>query len=416
MQYQKFITDVYGQKYVDRNATVHRSCNNFYNIFSTQLVQFLLSNGVKWEDREAAQAKLGADFDTILAEAAKTALDGAVSFVFYNSDHCEVFPVCGGDKPAFAPLYDEENGALAAGVRFWQIDKTKPMRATLYELEGYTNLFYREGANGAPDKSWTLVKDGIYMQPRRPYRLTRTAAQDGMEIYAGANYERFPIVPLWGDRLRQSYIVGKREKLDAYDFVLNGWEDDLDLPQIMWIIGGAAGMDDSDLLQFLDRLRNAKVAAPADGQTVNAVPINIPVEAREQLLQRLEKQLYTDAQAFNPNDVKSGSTVVAQIEAAYEPLNQRANALEYQINDFLHRLMAVAGFEQGFSFSRDKITNSTEKLQILLQAGTILPKDYILEKAVDLFGDGDRLEEIKAMFAAEDAERLSFAESVTENA
>lgn len=409
MQYQKFITDVYGRKYIDYNAVVHRSCNNYYNIFTTQLVQFLFANGVKWEDADAVAKALGADFDNVMQEAAKSALDGAVSFVFYNADHCEVFPVYSSTGASFAPLYDEENGALAAGVRFWQIDRSKPLRATLYEIDGYTDFYWQENSKGLTASKWQSIDDGVYMAAKLPYKIIKqSTAADGDELLIGENYGNFPIVPFYGDRLRQSYIVGLREKLDAYDFILNGWEDDLDLPQIMWIISGAGGMDDSDLAQFLDRLRTVKAAAPADGQEITPVPVNIPVEARSQLLDVLRNQLYTDAQAFNPADVKSGSTVVAQIEAAYEPINQRANALEFCANDFLQRLMAVAGISQKFSFTRDQSTNKTEMLNALVMAATELPKAYILEKIVNLLGDGDRLEEIKLLLDAEDAERLTF--------
>ena len=38
----------------------------------------------------------------------------------------------------FAALQDEETSAIRAGVRFWQLADNKPLRATLYEEDGYT--------------------------------------------------------------------------------------------------------------------------------------------------------------------------------------------------------------------------------------------------------------------------------------
>ena len=125
MMYQKMITDLTGQKYIDQAAAVHRSCSNFFNIFTTQENQYLLGNGVNWKN--AAGERLGKDFDTRLQQAGKAALVGGVSFGFWNLDHLEVFKAL-----EFAPLYDEENGALAAEARLescvFSLTRQRPIR------------------------------------------------------------------------------------------------------------------------------------------------------------------------------------------------------------------------------------------------------------------------------------------------
>lgn len=400
MQYQKLITDISGRQYVDRLATVHRSCSNFFNIFVTQLNQYLLGNGVEW--KQSAEDKLGADFDTRLQQAGKNALVGGVSFGFFNLDHLEVFSAL-----EFAPLYDEENGALAAGVRFWQIDDTKPLRATLYELDGYTSFMWKT-TTGEPSGAWQRVEDGVYMMAKRPYKVKSTATEaDGAEILAGENYPAFPIVPLWGNPHKQSELVGLREKIDAYDFILNGWEDDLDNAQLYWVISGAGGMDDPDLLRFLDRLRTVKAAAPGDGQEVTPVTVNIPVEARETLLKRLEKQLYRDAMVMNPEDIAGGAATATQIRAAYERQNVKADQYEYCVIDFLHGILTVAGIEDEPTFTRSTIVNTQEEVQTVVMAATYLGSEYVTRKILTLLGDGDQADEILRTVDAEDMERLS---------
>lgn len=410
MQYQKTVTDLTGRAYVDPVATVHRSTSNFFNIFTTQINQYLLGNGVTWKGQ--AKDRLGADFDARLQQAGKAALCGGVAFGFFNLDHMEVFKVL-----EFAPLYDEENGALAAGVRWWQIDESKPMRATLYELDGLTEYLWSNDKTLTISDNWTRIDDGVYMQPRRAYILHEQGTEaDGTKVYAGENYESFPIVPLWGNPRHQSELVGMREKIDAYDFILNGWEDDLDNAQIYWILHGAGGMDDPDLLQFLDRLRTVKAAAPAEGQDVQPVEVNIPYEARERLLDRMEKQLYKDAMAFNPEDVKSGSTVTAQIEAAYEPLDLKTNDFEYCVLDFISGILKVAGIEDKATFTRSKLSNVTELIQSIVLAASHLSGEYVTRKILTLLGDGDKADEVLRQVDAEDAERLGSIEDVTANA
>ena len=400
MQYQKLVTDLTGRQYVDQLATVHRSTSNFFNIITTQICQYLLGNGVTWKN----DPKLGDDFDIRLQQAGKAALCGGVSFGYWNYDHLLVFKAT-----EFAPLYDEENGALAAGVRFWQIDNTKPLRATLYEMDGVTNYLW--DSKRTPPEIWQKIEDGIYMLPKRPYKYKGEKTEaDGEVIYDGENYATLPIIPLWGNPNHQSELVGLREKIDAYDFILNGWEDDLDNAQLYWIISGAGGMDDPDLLRFLDRLKTVKAAAPADGQSVTPVTTEIPVAAREELLKRLEKQIYRDAMVMNPEDVASSAATATQIKAAYERQNVKADQFEYCVIDFLQGLLTVAGFEDEPTFTRSVIVNTQEEVQTVVMAASYLTDEYITRKILTLLGDGDMADEVIRQIDANAAERLAAIE------
>lgn len=404
MRYQKMVTDLSGRKYVDDLSAVHRSTSNFFSIFTTQLNQYLLGNGVVWKN--GAGEKLGDDFDNRLQQAGKAALCGGVSFGFFNLDHVEVFTAL-----EFAPLYDEENGALAAGVRFWQIDSTKPLRATLYELDGITDYLWSNDPKLKPDQTkWKPMDIGVWQSEKKPYKLRVTGTEaDGAVIYAGENYEQFPIVPLWGNPNHQSELVGLQEKIDAYDFILNGFEDDLDNAQIYWVLHGAGGMDDPDLLRFLDRLRTVKAAAPADGQDVQPVEVNIPYEARERLLDRLEKILYRDAMIMNPEDIANGAATATQIRAAYERQNVKADQFEYCVIEFIDGLLALAGIEDEPTFTRSVIVNTQEEIQTLVLAAAYLGSEYVTRKILNLLGDGDQAEAVLRAVDAEDAERLGSA-------
>ena len=401
MQYQKYLTDIRGVQYQDKTATVHRSTSNFFNIFTTQLNQYLLGNGVTWKGK----VDLDNDFDIQLQKAGKAALIGGVSFGFWNLDHLVVFKAT-----EFVPMRDEENGALRMGIKFWQLSGEKPLRATLYELDGYTDFLFTQTQKDDPSEEWQKIDDGVYMMEKLPYKLKiRTSEADGREIYGWENYPSFPIVPLWGNPNHQSELVGMREKIDAYDFILNGWEDDLDNAQIYWIIRGAGGMDDPDLAKFLDRLRTVKAAAPEDGQDVQPVTVNIPVDARERLLERLERQLYRDAMIMNPEDIAGGAATATQIKAAYERQNVKADQYEYCVLEFISAILEVAGKTAEASFTRSVIVNTTEEVQTLVQAASFLSQEYVTEKILQLLGDGDQAQEVLKAKTAEAMENMAMA-------
>lgn len=407
MQYQKYVSDVYGNKYLDSTATVHRSTSNFFNIFTTQLNQYLLGNGISWKNGDGE--RLGANFDTRVQRAGKAALCGGVSFGFWNLDHLEVFPVYSRDGGSFAPLYDEESGALSAGVRYWQIDASKPLRATIYEKDGYTNFMWSKDEKLNPGNEWERIEDGVYMIARKAYIVRETGTDAEGKIYEGENYPTFPIVPLWGNPHKDSEIIGLREKIDAYDFILNGWEDDLDNAQLYWIINGAAGMDDPDLTQFLDRLRTVKAAAPMDGQDVQPVTVNIPVEARNVLLERLERQLYRDAMILNPEEIAGGAVTATQIRAAYERQNTKADQFEYCVLNFLQGIMKIVGVEDKPSFTRSTVVNTQEEIQTIISAANFLSQEYVTRKVLELLGDGDKADEILKNMSDEAMEKMNMA-------
>lgn len=384
VNYQKMLTTLAGTRVVDKWSPNHKVISGFFKRFVTQQNQYLLGNGIAWGENPFADDKQKTAFDSAVKKAGLYALIGGVSFGFWNYDHLDVFKIT-----EFAPLYDEENGALRAGVRFWQIDDKKPLRATLYEEDGYTEYRWADGK-------------GEILQDKRKYIIVTSQTDiDGVEIIDGENYPTFPIVPLWGNPEHQSELVGIREGIDVYDFIKNGFANDLDGAQLYWIIKGAGGMSDPDLVQFLERLRLVGAAAPADGQDIEPVQINLPYEARNNLLDRLENDLYRDYQALNIADIKSGSTVNAQIKAAYEPMNSKADDYEYMIVDFLSHVMALAGIDATPTFTRSMIVNTSEEITAVLAASSVLPQDYVVKKVATLLGDGDRADDLAVQSEAD---------------
>lgn len=407
MNYQKKITLLSGEQVDDRFSATHRAACNFFNIFTTQLNQYLLGNGAGLD--EATYDKLGDDFDAKLQKLGKYALCAGVSFGFFNLDHIDAFSAL-----EFAPLYDEETGGLAAGVRFWQLDTNKPLRATLYELDGYTEYMWTTRENiGEP---WTAIDKGVYKQDKRQYKYeTATTAAEGTEIIGGSNYPGFPIVPLYANPHHQSEIVGLREKIDAYDFVSSGFCDDLDNAQLFWIIQGAQGMDNPDLMQFLERLKTVKMAAPGDGQSVTPVTVDIPYAARETLLNRLETQLYKDAMILNPDFIAGGAVTATQIMAAYERQNVKADMYEYQVLDFCSALFKIAEIDDEPTFTRSVIVNKQDEINAVLSAAQYLDAEYVTTKVLTLLGDGDKAEEMLQKMAADAIPQMNIA-PVEENA
>ena len=389
VEFQKVLYKVTGEVVPDNYSANYKLSSNYLFQFTVQLNQYLLGNGVSWSDDQTAK-RLGKNFDTMLQKAGKEALVGGVSFGFMNYDHLEVF-----NLREFAPLYDEENGALMAGIRFWQISNNKPMRAVLYDLDGYIGFIWRDG-------------EGSIYTTRMPYKIkTRTTAFDGTEIFSGENYPTFPIVPLFGIN-KQSELLGRREQIDCYDLIKSGFANTVDEASLIyWTLTGSGGMKDIDLVKFVERIKTVHAASLGQGQTAESHAVETPYASREALLTRLRDDLYEDFMAMDYKNVASGSVVTAQIDAAFANLDLKADDFEFNVIDFLQGALTVLGIEDDPTFTRNKIVNANEQIGTLLQAREYLNDEYITRKILEILGDGDLADEILKRLDAEDMDRIN---------
>ena len=376
--YEKILFNAEGKPIVDRYSANHKITNRFFYRLVRQVNSVLLGNGISWKNDKNKNI-LNAEFDRKIFEAGKVAMKQGTSYGFMNNDHIEIFQTL-----EFKPLYDEEDGALKVGIRFWQIDDSKPLRATLYEEDGYTEYIWRNGK-------------GEVKQPKMPYKVkVRTSEADGSEIYDFENYPTFPIVPCWANDIKKSELLPIRATIDAYDLINGGYANDVDDANIIyWTITNAGGMNDQDLIQFLDKLRKTHAAQLDDDQQATAHTVEVPFEAREAILDRLEKQLYKDSMALNTYDLASGAVTATQIEAAYEPLNEKLDDYETQITDFIKRLLEVIGIDNEPTYTRSIIVNKTEEVNTVIGAANYLDEEYITEKVLTILGDKDQVEQVQ---------------------
>lgn len=354
-------------QHTDSTASNHHIASNFFHRLNTQRVSYSLGNGVTF-DTDGVKEKLGNKFDTDLTELACYALKHGVSFGFWNLDRLHVFPLT-----EFVPLWDESDGSLRAGIRYWSIDwKRKPVYAVLYEEDGYTKYKSR-------GKSGLTLEE---MEPKRTYRQT-VAHTDagGDEVIGEENYSALPIVPMYGNKQHQSTLVGMRAAIDSYDLIQSGFANDVtDCAQIYWLLGNALGMEDDEIQHFMDRLRFSHVAAAdTDNSSVTPYTQEPPYNAREAYLNRISNSIYRDFGAFNPEHVAAGNVTATQIRAAYQAQDEEADAFEYQVIECVQQILALQGLEGTPQFSRNRIANQLEEVNMVVSEAQWLDDEAVLD-------------------------------------
>ena len=102
--------------------------------------------------------------------------------------------------------------------------------------------------------------------------------------------------------------------------------------------------------------------------------------------------------------------MLAHCQAAYEPLNTKADAYEYCVLDFIKNLLKVAQIEDECTFTRSSISNKSEEISNLVAVSQWLPDDYITSKVLTIFGGADQIDDILKQMAAEEIDRFSTPE------
>ena len=387
---QKLLYTLSGKAIPDNYSANYKLRSAFFPIFMRQETQYLLSNGVILKNAENKK-RLGKKFDNQIQDLARSALVGGVAYGFWNLDHLEVFTAL-----EFVPLLDEENGSLRAGIRFWQVAANKPLRATLYEPDGFTQFIRRSG------------KEMEILAPKRGYISVEASSEvDGTEILEYQNYPGFPIIPMYGNRARQSELVGQREAIDCYDLIKSGFADTVDDASIIyWTISNAGGMDEIDMARFKETMRRIGVGlVDDDGAKAEAHTLTIPVEAREALLSRLSDDLYRDFQMLDTTKIQGGQKTATEITAAYQQMDNKVDEFEYCVGDFLYQLFALIGIDDDPTFTRSKIVNQLEQTQMVLLAASYLDDETILSKLPWL--TQEEIANILKKKSAEELERYS---------
>lgn len=383
MRYEKVVRDAMGRVHDNPSAANHKIASSFLKFAIRQKCSYLLGNGVSFTD-DKTKGKLGKTFDGVLLKTAKAAKIDGVCFGFWNLNHVERFKFI-----EFAPLYDEENGLLKAGVRYWQIAPGKPRRITLFEADGYTD--YIQFKRDSP-------KDVGVLNKKRPYVTSKLVSKaEGEVLLPGRNYPSFPIVPLKNGTRGQSELKGRRGAIDALDLLSSGMVNNVDESSIIyWLIQNAGGMDEIDDTNFLARIVRSHVVHVDGDQSVSPHQLQAPVAASEAALNMLRERLYADFSCVNPYAITAGNQTATAILANYSTLDQDTDDFETYVTEFVLGILKLAGIDDKPTYTRSRIVNQLEEIQKVIAAAPYTGNEYTTKKLLTILGDADQFEAIQA--------------------
>ena len=363
-----------------RNRLIHR--------LVTDRCSYSLGNGVSFANKQEeivngqktmvdqTKETLGDNFDQAVYQWGYWAQGNGASYLYVHMGHDqEKWEYTLFKKSEFLALYDEKTGALRGGIRFWSIEWGKrPITAILYTETGYTR--YETPQDRYSVSALEQVED------EKPYVETVEISDAyGEEVTGSVSLSTLPIFPLYSGENRESALDNLKPLIDAYDMIISGFANDLnDCAQIYWLISGAMGMTEKDKRQMLDRLILQHMVV-VDGENSSVTPYTqeIPYNARTAALEQIRNQMYENFGGFDVHAMEASSTN-DHIEAAYWPMDEEADAFEYQLIVAIRQILGMMGIDDIPIFIRNRVSNQKETTEMVLSAANYLDDQTILEK------------------------------------
>lgn len=165
--------------------------------------------------------------------------------------------------------------------------------------------------------------------------------------YLSAEYNGFehdlgevPFIEFKNNRNMISDLKKYSDLIDIYDKVMSGYANDLeDIQQLIYILENYGGEDLKEFLGDLKRYKTIKTETGEDGKTsggLKTLQIEIPVEARNSILEILKKQIYESGQALQQDTESFGNASGVALKFFYRKLELKAGLTQIE-------------FEKGFS-------------------------------------------------------------------
>lgn len=201
-------------------------------------------------------------------------------------------------------------------------------------------------------------------------------------------FGRVPFIAFANNSDETSDLIKYKELIDLYDRVVSGYANDIeDIQQVIWVVTNYA--DDTD--DFLQNVKKHKTIFTEDDESggkggVDTLSVEIPVEARNSLLELLKKQIYESGQGLQQENESFGNASGVALKFFYRKLELKAGLMEAEFRESINKLVeAILDFYHlphkkiSQVWSRNMIASDLEASQIAAQSVGIIPEKLILQ-------------------------------------
>ena len=194
-----------------------------------------------------------------------------------------------------------------------------------------------------------------------------------------------PFIPFYNNNIHSDDLRNIKPLIDVYDKVYSGFINDLDdVQELIFVLSGYGGQDLNKFLSELKKYKAIQVDGD-DGGAVSTLNIEIPIEARNSVLDATRKAIFEQGQGFDPQPENFGNQSGEALKFMYSLLEMKVGLMETEFRLGFARLVRAIckhlGIECGTiiqTWTRTCIKNDTEQAQICRDSVGIVSKKTIL--------------------------------------
>jgi hypothetical protein len=308
---------------------------------------------------------LGDDFDFRAKDMLHDALISGVSWAFWNVDKIVQFKAT-----EFIPIIDDNTHEMVKGIRVTQLAPDRPIIYEFFEVDGKTTF--------KQDKQGGKIEQ---MEEKTPYSYTYRQWGERKVITGTHNYGVLPIVPLYVNRERRSFMTEPvRSKINAYDMLYTFFTDEvLRSNFIYFMMSGYGGTIDEvvaikETAQKLGILKQDGADAKIDAKT-----LNYPHEAMKSILDELWRGTFADSFTFDPTGIVGSANIATAVFAGQKPEEISSGGTGNFLVEWVKTLLKITGQESSVNIVQTPVIDDKSQTEMMM---SVVDRGLPLEEAL----------------------------------
>lgn len=364
-----------------RNAD-NRVSHNFHQLITDEKTAYMFTNPVLFDvgDKEINKKiteTLGDDFKSESAYLCTNATNNKVGWLHYWIEDNK-FQYATVETEQCIPIFDGKlKKKLTGFYRYYEVYEEDER----YNIKSYVMFEFWDNKHCEKYKfKGNLQGTGLTYIP------------EAFDTF-GHDLEEVPFIEFKNNRNMISDLKKYKDLIDIYDKVMSGYANDLeDIQQLIYILENYGGEDLKEFLGELKRFKTVKTETGADGKTnggLKTLSIEIPVEARNSILEILKKQIYESGQALQQDTENFGNASGVALKFFYRKLELKAGLTQIEFEKGFNKLIrAIMKFLNisdwktkiiTQTWTRNMISNDLENAQIASQSVDIISDETIMK-------------------------------------
>lgn len=395
----------------------NRIPSNFYKLEVNQKAAYAFTTPPQFDvgddsSNDVIKQALGDAFAKKCKTLCVQAANCSIGWLHYWRDEKKQFKYSVVDAKQVIPVFTKNlEKELKAVLRVYEdIDET----------DGATYIVYEYWTDTQSESFRRRIDQGLEeLQYYEQYLIldVDTGSHEETNMY-NHDFGEVPFIFFNNNDEQQNDLADIKELIDSYDKVYSGFINDLeDIQEIIFILTNYSGEDDSAasvLKQMKKKVIHLESEGPDDRSGIETLAIEIPVEARKEILNVTRKAIFEQGMGIDPDPQNFGNSSGVALSYLYSLLELKTGMMqtefEISFNRLIRAILRFHGKSAGNikqTWKRSSVSNNAELAEIASMSKGIISNRTIAKNHPWVEDPIDEMEQMEK----EEGEGIRFDEA-----